>query len=305
MTNSGEIDGVVIMGEGNNTFINTGILHAGVSFGTGDDLFKTTKSAGVTITMGDGNDTFIGGSGGDDVIDGKGNDSYSLGAGDDRIAYGYDGADTFDGGTGIDIFSASSISSGGLFINLDSKAHTYAAVTAAKNSLNAWPSGGQIGTIKGFETVSGTAVADIIHGSSLGERLDGAVGADIVIGGGGADTLTNNNDGAVDTFVYESIKDSGATKATRDALSGFEGVGTAGGDVIDLSAIDANTRTAGDQGFDFIGNNVAFHKIAGELRTVTEGADTIIQADVNGDGKADLTIDITGIKSFDAGDFNL
>jgi len=75
--------------------------------------------------------------------------------------------------------------------------------------------------------------------------------------------------------------------------------------VIDLRGVDADSTKAGIQAFDFIDNNVAFTKVAGELRTVTEGSDTIIQGDVNGDGKADFSIAVTGIKTFVEGDFLL
>jgi len=299
MTNSGELGGAVVMGEGNNTFINTGILNGGVTFGSGNDVFKTTYSVGSTVVMGDGNDTFVGGSGHDDLNDGKGNDSYALGAGDDNINYGFSGTDTFDGGTGMDTFNAFYTASGGLFVNLDTKATTYSGITVAGGSLNT-SGGAELGKIKGFESIVGTASADWLHGSAGADQLDGVTGTDVYIGGGGADRLVNNNDGAIDTFVYEKLTDSGITKATRDTITGFQS-----GDKIDLSALDANTKTAVDDAFSYLGPNVAFGKNAGELRTVVEGGDTIIQGDVNGDGKADFTIDVTGVRTFVMGDFVL
>jgi len=38
---------------------------------------------------------------------------------------------------------------------------------------------------------------------------------------------------------------------------------------------------------------------------VIQGNDTILEADVNGDGKTDFGITVTGIQSFDAVDFVL
>ena len=305
MTNSAELDGAVVMGEGNNTFTNTGVLNGGVTFGTGNDYFKTTYAVGSTVIMGDGNDTFIGGSGRDIINDGNGDDSYSFGAGDDDFTYVASGTDIIDGGAGNDLFRMSTSVAVGLFINLDSKAYTFNTFTVAGGSINTL-TGAEVGKIKGFETVNGTLNADWLHGSSAAEALNGSSGADIYIGGGGADILQNSGDNAVDTFIYENIKDSGATKATRDTITGFEGAGVAGGDVIDLSAIDTNTKLAGHQGFAWLDNNVAFHGTGvAELRTITEGADTIIQGDVNGDGKADFTIDVTGINAFSKEDFNL
>ena len=62
-------------------------------------------------------------------------------------------------------------------------------------------------------------------------------------------------------------------------------------DVIDLSAIDANTHKAGDQAFALVG---AFSHHAGELTLTKDGKFTTLAADVNGDGVADLTVSIKG-----------
>ena len=81
--------------------------------------------------------------------------------------------------------------------------------------------------------------------------LDGGDGADTIIGGRGDDTITGGGGaddlyGGIgdDTFVYLSA--SGGTAASRDTIHDFEK-----GDVIDLSAIDADPDTAGDQAFAF------------------------------------------------------
>jgi len=42
---------------------------------------------------------------------------------------------------------------------------------------------------------------------------------------------------------------------TRDRISVFEGAGVAGGDTIDLSAIDANTKVTGDRSFAWLGHS--------------------------------------------------
>jgi hypothetical protein len=56
-----------------------------------------------------------------------------------------------------------------------------------------------------------------------------------------------------------------------------------------------------------IGGNVPFGKSAGELRWIhdTAGGTTILQADVNGDGKADFSIALLGTHNFVDGDFQL
>jgi hypothetical protein len=66
-----------------------------------------------------------------------------------------------------------------------------------------------------------------------------------------------------------------------------------GEDVIDLSQIDANSAAPGVQAFTFVGSN-AFDGVPGELRFDNSGSDTVLQADANGDGLADLYIVIAG-----------
>ncbi|HEX8261701.1 MAG TPA: RTX toxin, partial [Allosphingosinicella sp.] len=60
------------------------------------------------------------------------------------------------------------------------------------------------------------------------------------------------------------------------------------GDLIDLSVIDADSGTAGNQAFSFIGN-AAFGNHAGELRYQSNGGNEwLVQGDTNGDGTADF-----------------
>jgi serralysin len=71
-------------------------------------------------------------------------------------------------------------------------------------------------------------------------------------------------------------------------------------DVIDMSAIDANSRTARDDAFRFIGSDF-FGGNAGELRY----AGGVVHADTNGDGRADIRIEISNSRRLDALDFDL
>ncbi len=131
------------------------------------------------------------------------------------------------------------------------------------------------------------------------DTLVGGLGNDSFEGGGGADTLQDGSGNA--TYVYRAITDSLTTY--RDRVNGFNA-----GDKFDMSAIDANANTGGDDAFAFIGSG-AFTGQAGQLRAIAadEGL-TRIEGDVTGDGLADFAIDVslggTGFV-FQAGDFIL
>ena len=64
-------------------------------------------------------------------------------------------------------------------------------------------------------------------------------------------------------------------------------------DVIDLSAVDADSGNAGDQAFHLVG---AFSHHAGELVVSYDASSglTLVQGDVDGNGKADLIISVAG-----------
>jgi Ca2+-binding RTX toxin-like protein len=122
------------------------------------------------------------------------------------------------------------------------------------------------------------------------DTLDGGTGDDTLIGGGGGDVLTGGK--GADHFVFLSTGDS--TPAAPDLITDLENK-----DVIDLSAIDANVNVAGDQAFVLVG---AFDGHAGEAVLDYDKAAKVthLSLDVNGDGVADMVINIAGqAKNFD------
>ena len=117
---------------------------------------------------------------------------------------------------------------------------------------------------------------DIIYGGNGFDDINGGLGADILTGGG-----------AADFFTYDSIKDSGLTKATRDEIMDF----TDGQDLINLFSIDAIAATVLDEDFSatlLLGNG-AFTQ-AGQLRIYQTATGWMIEGEVTGDGKADFSI---------------
>jgi Ca2+-binding RTX toxin-like protein len=137
--------------------------------------------------------------------------------------------------------------------------------------------------LNGTDTITGGPGDDALVGGQNDDLMTGGAGADQLIGGQGNDT-----------FIYTSTSDS--TPANHDTIFDFEDAGKA--DMIDLSAIDANTNLAGNQAFAFpvgettsvIANSVTWYQDAAHNQTV-------IQADNNGDGVADLVIYLTGLHS--------
>jgi Ca2+-binding RTX toxin-like protein len=165
------------------------------------------------------------------------------------------------------------------------------------------------GATEGDDVLTGDASANTINGLGGNDRIDGGAGNDTINGGAGNDTIigglgrdTLTGGAGNDTFVFRSTGDSGTSNSTRDVITDF----VTGQDKIDLSAIDANSRTSANDGFTFLAENDAiFTKTAGELAWHTDAANnrTIVQIDVNGDGKSDLDIALTGIKQLTARDF--
>ena len=247
-----------------------------------------------TLYGDDGNDSLFGQFGDDILIGGNGNDTL----------HGSFGADSLRGGDGNDVAS----------YQLDNGAVT---VDITDNTDNTGAAAGD--TYSFVENVNGSQHSDIIRGNNINNVLRGLDGNDVMYGRGGNDAMfgSNGNDlmygqAGNDAFVGGSGRDtvfggSGADSFRVDAIQHSEvGVGadrimdfsSAQGDRIDVSRIDADFTSSGNQAFTFIGDD-DFSGTAGELRF--DGDEVF--GDVNGDGIADFEINVTGIT--DADDFVL
>ncbi|HYJ82069.1 MAG TPA: calcium-binding protein, partial [Allosphingosinicella sp.] len=126
-----------------------------------------------------------------------------------------------------------------------------------------------------------------IFGGKADDILKGGANADLIHGNLGADGLTGN--GGADTFLYNATAESTAVSA--DMILDF----AAGTDKIDLTKIDANTLADGNQAFSWIGAS-AFSgsgaASAGQLRAYQDGNNWVVEGDTNGDGVADLVIQL-------------
>ena len=105
----------------------------------------------------------------------------------------------------------------------------------------------------GEDTLIGGLGADRLFGGDQNDILDGGHGADTLVGGLGDDVFrfTRRSDSP---FSMNPHAWDGDTIAADGRTRAFEGAGRYGGDVIDLSAIDANTTLRGDQAFTFTGS---------------------------------------------------
>ena len=149
------------------------------------------------------------------------------------------------------------------------------------------------------DRLTGLSGRDWLHGEGGKDILSGGAGADILTGGLGADKLTGGL--GADRFDYNDVAESTAGLSGRDRILDFS---QSQRDRIDLSTIDADIDRTGNQRFHFIGDD-AFSKDAGEVRAVASGASTLVQGDVDGDGKADFAITLAGAFHLKAGDFIL
>ena len=154
---------------------------------------------------------------------------------------------------------------------------------------------GQTGTVTG--TVFGGRGNDTITTGKGSELIDGGTGDDRLRGGQGADNLTGGT--GADRFIFASVNDSSV--AASDTIKDFSSDDE---DKVSLRQIDANTANAGNQAFTFIDSS-AFSGKAGELRADTQVAGTLVEGDVDGDGKADFAIQFTNATDLEAGDFLL
>ncbi|WP_201833341.1 calcium-binding protein [Microvirga zambiensis] len=156
------------------------------------------------------------------------------------------------------------------------------------------------------QTITSTAGHDELHGTAGSDTIDGLGGNDALSGGGGSDRLTGglgqdilSGGSGKDFFCFTATSESGSSK-TVDTIKDF----VIGEDKIDYSAIDASTKSTGNQSFVFIGD-AKFSKVAGELRAFSVNGVTEVHGDVNGDGHVDICVKLSGALRLTAQDFIL
>jgi hypothetical protein len=160
-------------------------------------------------------------------------------------------------------------------------------------------------------------------GGSSDESIQGTAGIDTISGNGGADTM--NGGAGFDKFVFAAVSDSlpGTTGnvANYDTINDFapntnttvnaSGVHTSpNGDILSLTAVDANTALTNDQAFTFVDNPNPTNNPGAVAHSLTWWQDvahneTIIYADVNGNTTPDFELHLTGVQTITAHYFDL
>ena len=244
------------------------------------------SATGATLTARATGDLLVGGAGGDKLTGGAGDD----------VLIGNGGNDTLNGGAGTNTaifngaFSAYTIktTNGTTKVTGPDGTDTLTKIQILQFD-DRQVVDGSAGT-----TLHARASGDVLVGGSGGDTLIGSVGNDTLTGGAGKDTLTGG--GGQDHFVFSAIGDSKV--ATPDLVTDW-----ASGDHIDLSAIDADTKTAGDQAFHF--GATAGH--TGDIVVTFDAAHnrTVVDLYIDKDAKADAEIWLTGNHVLSAADFLL
>lgn len=199
----------------------------------------------------------------------------------DNIIKGAAGADTLDGGAGIDKLAYDG-SASAVTVNLTS------------NTASGGDATGDV--IQNFENISGSSFNDILTGSSIGNLLMGEAGNDSLMGAGGDDTLrggigadTLNGGSGNDTASYQKdtsgvnvnlaiVTAQSAGEAAGDVLSSIENViGGFGNDSL-YGSVAANLLDGGagnDILKSFDGDDILYGKSGNDTMTAGVGNDSV------------------------------
>jgi alpha-tubulin suppressor-like RCC1 family protein len=289
------------------------LVRAQISYTLGDNLESvelegseaidaTGNSLSNTLIGNDGANILNGRAGADDMSGGAGDDIYVVDAAGDAVS-----ESTAAGSDQVRSWADSFRLSG----NVENLALRGSAQeghgNALANAISGTANSNMLYGYQGNDTLTGGGGADSLFGGLGGDRLEGGRGADsltgglgddVLVGGAGIDTLQGGS--GADTFVFAE-GDSGKRAGKADTITDFS---VGGGDLIDLQALDANVAKNGNQSFSVIGDK-DFSGRSGQLRVYSENKETYVEADMNGDAKADFVLHIDGTRRLTSDDFIL
>ncbi len=229
-------------------------------------------SGGNDTLIGTGGANSIGGSFGEDSIEGLGGDDWIEGAQGADTIYGGDGDDWIQGdGASADPGDGNDWIDGGAGND-----------TILGGGGDDWIEGGD-----GYDSLSGGDGDDWIDGGYESDTIDGGYGIDTIYGSYGADELTGG-DGA-DVFLYSSTDDSNGDYGF-DTITDF----TSGTDKLQFDLYSGMS-------LDYIGNS----NFSGSWSQAEARYDGFtLSIDMNGDGGADMEINLSNGTDLVAEDFN-
>lgn len=282
--NSGILIGDVLMNGGDDVFDGRGGTVEGlVQGGTGNDTFYIDDATTTLVEYyGEGIDLVVSTASwslsfgfelldlwGGSNIDGRGNfaaNTITGNSGDNRLA-GEGGRDTLVGGAGDDRLSGGD----------------------QNDRLEGGADNDTLRGDRGNDRLLGDGDDDLLSGGQGNDTLNGGDGDDILTGGGGRDRLI----GGEGDDVFQFLRRSHSTNDnSRDEIADF----TIGEDAIDLSGLQ--------QPITFVGSG-GFSGTAAEVRVNLSGGNSRVLVDVNGDGIADMRIEVIGVVGLDVADFVL
>ena len=244
-----------------------------------------TGSAGHDLLRGlGGNDTLVGQAGNDTLDGGAGQDAMTGGLGDDVYLVD-DSRDrvTESSNQGTDKIFVSVLTSYTLPTNVEHLLRTGGGNFTGNGTSAA-------------NVLTGGTGNDSLNGNGGDDLLQGLAGNDVLRGGIGRDELHGGTGN--DRFVFSSAAEAGLG-AARDVIADL-----VAGDRIDLSAIDANSSSRGDQAFGsaLVGS---FTGVRAQLQITAATDYVIVAGDIDGNRVADFEIQILGRTSLSAADFIL
>jgi Ca2+-binding RTX toxin-like protein len=247
---------------------NLGNITGDIQLALRDDFIMNTGTIAGDVLFGGGADTFS--NRGDGLVTGtiygeEGNDTLHGGEADDVI----------DGGADNDIITGNS----GEDTLIGDSGNDFIRGGADNDDVNG-------GT--GDDTLRGDGGDDTINGGDNDDKIFGGSGDDEIIGGAGKDVMRGN--AGADTFVFLTEFDANTTTAI-DRIRDFE----QGVDKIDISNI---------AGFEFIGDS-SFSGTGSEVRYQTTASGLRFEMDVDGDGTADMRINVNSLSDLLESDFIL
>ncbi|MFI3156890.1 MAG: calcium-binding protein [Methylococcaceae bacterium] len=227
-----------------------------------------------------GNDMLDGGLGSDTLQGGAGNDTYVVNSVTDTVMeFAGGGTDLIKSAVSYNLANSDGIDYDSVYDNVENLTLTgKAAINGTGNGLN--------------NVLTGNKAANILNAAEGNDKLIGGLGKDNLAGGLGADK-----------FKFNEVAETGATATTRDIITDFS---HGQRDKIDLSAIDANKVSAGNNAFSAPTVGGAFSGVfanPGEL--YFDKTAHILYGNNDMDSAADFSIKLAGMNSLAASDFVL